>query len=75
MWSSIVGIVVNNVGFNSLASPLVLYLILLEVYVKINGDPYPIVAPVAILVLWIHHLTQTSSSHWQLVYIHQQQHI
>lgn len=36
-----------SVGASSVASPLVPYLILFEVSVRVKGEPYPIAAPAA----------------------------
>jgi hypothetical protein len=45
--SSIAGTAVINVGFSAEASPRVPFFILLDVSIRVKGDPYPIEAPTA----------------------------
>jgi hypothetical protein len=45
--SSIAGTAVINVGFSAEASPRVPFFILLDVSVRVKGDPYPMEAPTA----------------------------
>jgi hypothetical protein len=46
------GTAVISVGLSSVTSPLVPCLILLEVSVMVNGEPYPMAAPAADNVDW-----------------------
>lgn len=45
--SRIAGTAAIKVGLNTVASPLVPFFILLEVSVKVKGDPYPMALPTA----------------------------
>ena len=49
--SSIAGTAVISVGLSAEASPLVPFLILFDVSVRVNGDPYPIEAPTADIIV------------------------
>ena len=48
--SSIAGTAVISVGFSAEASPWVPFFILLDVSVRVNGDPYPIEAPTPVMI-------------------------
>jgi hypothetical protein len=48
--SSIAGTAVISVGFSAEASPFVPFFILLDVSVRVKGDPYPIEAPTPVMI-------------------------
>ena len=49
--SSIAGTAVISVGLSAEASPRVPFFILLDVSVRVKGDPYPIEAPTADIIV------------------------
>ena len=51
--SSIAGAVAVNVGLKIEASPFVPFFILLDVSVRVKGDPYPTVHPAATITVYI----------------------